>query len=143
MSKKIDAKMQGLVDRIAELERQEKEVHRELVETMGARWQYEREINRSLKPTSAMIYVLKTMLRGATLTSYEWNHPYRYGLDVSELDESEHSSIEYIKGSVVSGLCVREAIEQDENRKGVMQCGYKLTDHGRSIAAKYQTDTEG
>ena len=136
MAIKPDKKLQQLIDTIVELEAKEKEIHTQLVCAQSERFQYERELRRTQKPTDAMMYVLKAMTRGATLTSYEWNHPYRYGLQLPKSEQAGHVNLEYIKSSVFSGLCSREAIERDENKKGVFQYGYKLTDYGREIASR-------
>ena len=133
MKKKDIKKIDELTNEIGQLERQQQEIEKQIIQKRSELYNYKRQVNRGLKLTDAMVYVLRSIASGATFRSPEYRYPYRY-----ILTHLESGMTEVIKGAVFDGLRLREALAEDEEKRSVCQRTYKLTDHGRSLVQDCQ-----
>ena len=77
MKKKDIKKIDELTNEIGQLERQQHEIEKQIIQKRSELYNYKRQVNRSLKLTDAMVYVLRSIASGATFRSSEYRYPYR------------------------------------------------------------------
>ena len=59
MKKKDIKKIDELTNEIGQLERQQQEIEKQIIQKRSELYNYKRQVNRSLKLTDAMVYVLR------------------------------------------------------------------------------------
>lgn len=113
-------KLESLRAAVVTCQNEVAEAQARLNDAAKARYAFEREINRSQKPTPAMLTVLKQMAEGAILRE----NSYDYGSYYLSTDNGNPK----VRASLFYGLRAREAIEETEDRRT-----YRITEHGKSF----------